>query len=394
MQPLEGVRVLDLSHVLAGPYCTMVLGDMGAEVIKVEQYPEGDLIRQMAPFQSGMSYGFSVINRNKQGIRLDLTTEEGQEVFYRLAKTADVIVENYRPGVTKKLGIDYETIKEKNPDIIYCSISGFGQTGPYKHKAGLDIMAQGMSGIMSMTGESNGRPVKVGVPVHDIGAGITALYHILFAYIYKLKHHEGQYIDVSLVDSALAWTVWEAAAYFGKGEIPVPSGSRHRRIAPYQAYKTQSGFILLGIVNERMWERFCHHVVERPQWQNDPRFATGNDRIENVEELEKEIEAVLTTQPSDVWLKRLEKQGVPCGPILNYEETLHNEQTQHREMVIDYDHPEVGLMKTLGFPAKMSKSPAEFRLPAPMLGQHTDHILEELDYSKAEIERLKHKAIV
>ncbi|WP_240689494.1 CaiB/BaiF CoA-transferase family protein [Ammoniphilus sp. YIM 78166] len=394
MQPLSGVKVLDLSHVLAGPYCTMVLGDMGAEVIKVEQYPDGDLIRATGPFRNGLSYSFTMINRNKQGLRLNLMTEQGREILYRLVETADVFVENFRPGVAKKLGIDYETLKQLNPKLIYCSISGYGQTGPQSQKGGLDIMAQGMSGIMSMTGEKNGRPVKVGIPIHDIGAGITALYHVLFAYIHRMKTGEGQYIDVSLVESGLAWTVWEAAAYFGEGEVPSPNGSRHRRIAPYQGYRTQTGYILIGVVNAKMWERFCRYVVEKEEWIKDPRFATVNDRVTHVDELESAMEEVLLQQPSEYWLERLEVQGIPCGPIYTYDEVLQNEQTIHREMILEYEHPVAGPMKTLGFPAKMSRTPAHFRMPAPSLGQHSELILKQLDYTEEEIEQFKSESII
>lgn len=394
MQPLSKMKVLDLTHVLAGPYCTMVLGDMGAEVIKIEQYPDGDAIRTMAPFQNGLSYGFSMINRNKKGMRLNLKTEKGKEILYRLVEEADVFIENFRPGTAKRMGIDYETLQKYNPNIIYCSLSGYGQTGPLRERGGLDIMAQGFSGVMSMTGEEGGRPVKVGIPIHDIGAGVTALYHILLAYIHKLQTGEGQYIDVSLVDSVLAWTVWEAAAYFGKGEIPMPQGSRHRRIAPYQGFKTKDGYILLGVVNQKMWRNFCEHVVNRPEWFDDPRFASESDRVDNVKELEKCIEEVLQQQPSQYWLEKLEAVGIPCGPIHFYDETLNHEQIKAREMIVSYEHPVAGAMKMLGFPAKMSKTPAKLRYPAPMLGEHTEEILKGLNFTQEEIEELKAQSVI
>jgi formyl-CoA transferase len=394
MQPLAGVRVIDISHVIAGPYCTMLMGDMGADVIKVEQYPNGDMIRETGPFINGVSYSFNMINRNKKGLRINLHTEEGRNILYRLIKTADIFVENFRPGITKKLGIDYETLKEINPELIYCSISGYGQTGPYSKKGGLDIMAQGMSGIMSMTGDHGGRPVKVGIPIHDIGAGLTALYYTLFAHIHKMKTGEGQYIDVSLVDSCLAWTVWEAAAYFGSGEIPKPNGSRHRRMAPYQGYQTKTGYVLIGVVSQKLWERFCKNVLEKEEMINDPRFATVNDRVANVDELEKEIEAVLQFQTSEYWLKKLEAAGIPCGPINTYDEVMNDEQIHHRGMIIEYEDPIAGPMKTLGFPGKMSKTPAQFFSSAPSLGQHNEIILKQLDYSDDEITSFKDQAII
>lgn len=394
MQPVSGLKVIDLTHVLAGPYCTMILGDMGAEVIKIEQYPDGDLVRTTAPFMNGESYGYTILNRNKQGMRLNLSTEKGKEILYRLVKEADVLVENFRPGVSTKLGIDYDTLKELNPKLIYCSISGYGQTGPYRQKGGLDIMAQGMSGIMSMTGENGGRPVKVGIPIHDIGAGITALYHILFAYIHMMKTGEGQYIDISLVDSCLAWTVWEFGAYFGTGEIPIPTGSRHRRITPYQGYRTKTGYILIGAANQRLWERFCIQVVEREEWIKDPHFLKESDRIANVDDLEKIIEEVLVEQPSGYWLEKLEEAGVPCGPIHTYDEVMQNEHILARDMILDYEHPVSGPMKTLGFPGKMSKTPAQFRSPAPTLGQHTESILKQFDFTDEEIREFKEQSII
>lgn len=394
MQPLTGVKVIDISHVLAGPYCSMILGDMGAEVIKVEQYPDGDMTRKTGPFVNDLSYSFTMVNRNKKGMRLNLTTDKGREILYRMVETADIFIENYRPGVSKKLGLDYETLKEINPKLIYCSISGFGQTGPYSPKGGLDIMAQGMSGIMSMTGEKDGRPVKVGIPIHDIGAGITALYHILFAYIHLMKTGEGQYIDISLVDSCLAWTVWEAAAYFGMGEVPEPNGSRHRMLAPYQSFRTKTGFILIGAPNQKLWERFCRQVVEKEEWLADPRFLTEKDRIHHVDELEKEIESVLMEQDSEIWLEKLEGAGIPCGPIHTYDEVMNNEQIIHREMIVEYEHPRMGPLKMLGFPAKMSKTPAQLRFPAPMLGEHSENILQELNFSEEEIMQLKQQSII
>lgn len=394
MQPLEGVKVIDVSHVLAGPYASMILADMGAEVIKIEQYPDGDLIRETGPFQNGVSYSFSMINRNKKGMRVNLHTDEGRQILYRLIETADVFLENFRPGITEKLGIDYKTLKEINPNLIYCSISGYGQTGPHKHKGGLDIMAQGMSGIMSMTGEPNGRPVKVGIPIHDIGAGLTALYHILFAYIHKMKTGEGQYIDISLVESALVWTVWEAAAYFGTGEIPVPSGSRHRRIAPYQGYRTNDGYVLVGVVNQKLWRKFCSQVLEKEELFNDPRFATVTDRLNNVEELEEEIEKVFAQNTTEHWVKKLEEAGVPSGPIYRYDQVLNHEQILHRDMVIEYEDPVAGPMKMLGFPGKMTKSQAQFRNPAPSLGQHNEEILKEIGFSQQEIKQFREKSII
>lgn len=387
-QALKGMKVLDLSQVLAGPYCTMVLADMGADVIKVEKYPNGDDTRNMGPYINEESYMYMMVNRNKRGICLNLKTDQGLEVLYKLIKDADVFIENYRPGVTKKLGIDYDTLKDINPALIYCSISGYGQTGPYKDKGGYDIMAQGLSGLIDMTGEKGGKPVKVGIAIHDIAAAQTAIQSILSAYIYRLKKGVGQYIDVSLVDSGLAWTVWEAAAYFGKGEVPQRNGTAHRVSAPYQGYKTQDGFILIGAGNQKLWEKFCLHVVNKTEWLTDERFLTNSIRAKNASQLEIEIEKVLSEHPSSYWLDLLDSEGIPSGPIYSYDQSLNDEHILAREMILDYEHPVAGAMKTLGFPAKFSKTPGQFRNAAPLLGQHNKEILAELGYTNDEVQTL------
>lgn len=377
-QALEGMRVIDLSQVLAGPYCTMVLGDMGADVIKIEKHPNGDDTRSMGPFIDDESYMYMMVNRNKRGMQLNLKEEQDRNVLYKLVETADVFVENYRPGITKKLGIDYDTLKQINQNIIYCSISGYGQTGPYKHKGGFDIMAQGLSGLMDMTGEKGGKPVKIGIAIHDIAAAQTAIQSILSAYIHRLKDGKGQHIDVSLVDSGLAWTVWEAAAYLGKGEVATRNGTAHRVSAPYQGYETKDGYILVGAGNQNLWEKFCRHVVNQPDWMEDQRFLTNSLRAKNREALELKIEQVFTQACSDYWLELLEKHGIPSGPILSYDEALANKHIQSREMVLEYEHPIGGKMQTLGFPAKFSGTPSKLTRPAPLLGEHNEEILEEL----------------
>ncbi|GAB7386445.1 CoA transferase [Bacillaceae bacterium] len=395
MLALEGMRVLDLTQVMAGPYCTMVLGDLGADVIKIERLPDGDDTRRMGPFVNEESACFIMINRNKKSVTLNLKTEKGRQIFLDLAKKADVIVENYRPGVVKKLGIDYETVKELNPGVIYCSISGYGQSGPYSHKGGFDIMAQGLTGLMSMTGEPNGRPVKVGIAMNDIAAGVTALYSILAAYVHKLRTGKGQYIDVSLVESGLAWSVWESAGYFGAGIVPKATGSRHRVSAPYQAFRTKDGYVLVGGANQRTWEKFCRDVVEKPEWIEDPRFLTPNDRIENVDELEKCIEEILVQKETKYWLDKLDAAGVPGGPIYTYDQTLNDPHILARGMVQEFEHPRAGRMQTLGIPAKMSETPGRIRRPAPLLGEHTEEVLRrELNLPDAEIAKLRAENVI
>jgi crotonobetainyl-CoA:carnitine CoA-transferase CaiB-like acyl-CoA transferase len=394
MKALQGMKVVDLTQVLAGPYCTMVLADMGAAVVKIEKYPNGDDSRQMGPFINGESYCYMMANRNKKGIRLNLKTEKGKEIISKLIESADVLTENFRPGVTEKLGIDYKTVKEINPGLIYCSISGYGQTGPYSHKGGFDIMAQGMSGVMSMTGDKGGAPAKVGIAMHDIAAGITAVNSILTAYIYKMKTGLGQYLDVSLVESGLAWTVWEAAEYFGTGGVPKPNGSRHRVAAPYQGFRTKDGYVLVGGANQRSWEKFCQHVVEKPEWMEDPRFLTNQDRQRNVDELEKCIEEELAHQTTQYWVDMMEQAGVPGGPILSYDQTLNHEHILARKMIEEVEHPVAGKIKVLGIPSKFSETPGEVRTASPILGQHTEEVLQELQFSAEKIQALKKEKII
>ena len=393
-QALRNMKVVDLSQVLAGPYCSMVLGDLGADVIKVEKYPNGDDTRTMGPYVEQESYSFMMANRNKRGIRLNIKEEAGKKILLDLVRTADVFIENFRPGTVKKLGIDYETLREINPGLIYCSISGYGQTGPYRHKGGYDIMAQGLSGLMSMTGEKGGRPVKNGIAIHDVAAGVTAIYSILAAYIHKLQTGEGQYIDISLVDAGLAWTVWESAAYFGAGEVSTANGSAHRVTAPYQGFATRNGHILVGAGNQKLWEAFCREVIEREELIDDPRFLTNTDRKNNLEELEQVIQEILLQQDSDYWLSRLDAAGVPSSPINRYDEALHDPQIRSRDMVVEYEHPAAGKIKSLGIPAKMSRTPGTISRPAPLLGQHTVEVLKELAYTEEEIQRLAESKII
>lgn len=386
--PLTGVKVVDLTRVLSGPYATMVLADLGADVIKIERFPEGDDARRLGPHEAGESYCFAMANRNKRSVAIDLKSDEGRRIAVELISSADVVIENFRPGVTERLGLDYEAMKDVNPGLIYCSITGFGQTGPYRSRPGYDIIAQGLSGLLRMTGHPDGRPAKVGIAVNDIAAGATAVQSILAAYIHRERSGEGQYLDVSLVDSALAWTIWESAAYFGSGEVPQPTGTRHRRSAPYQAYRTSDGYVTVGGNTDRLWERFCEDVAERPEWMTDPRFAGAADRLEHVEELQEEIEAVTSTQPTAHWVARLEDAGVPGGPVYTYDETLADEHVLARGMVQEHDHPKLGRTKILGPAHKLSATPPAIRSPAPLLGQHTVEVLAELGFDAATVQEL------
>jgi crotonobetainyl-CoA:carnitine CoA-transferase CaiB-like acyl-CoA transferase len=386
--PLEGVKVLDLTNVQAGPYCTMVLGDLGAEVVKIEDFPEGDASRRFDPKINDESYCFAVLNRNKKSLALDIKAPRGKEVLMKLAAVADIVTENFRPGVVAKLGIDYEAMRRVNPALIYASMSGFGQTGPYGRKGGFDIIAQGMSGIMTMTGEPNGRPAKVGIAMNDIASGVTCLYGILGAYIARLRAGKGQYLETSLLEAGLAWTPWEFGAWFGAGEIPTAMGSRHRRAAPYQAYRTQDGYATVGASNEKLWNNFCTMVCDKPEWLTDPRFATAPARLANVDALEREIEAVFMTRPTAHWLSKLDAAQVPAGPVNRYDQTLADPQIAAREMVVDIEHPKIGPMKTIGLPLKSTGELTQIRRPAPWLGQHSEEVLRSLGYGAREIEAL------
>jgi crotonobetainyl-CoA:carnitine CoA-transferase CaiB-like acyl-CoA transferase len=386
--PLQGVNVLDLTNIMAGPYCSMVLGDMGAEVIKIENFPEGDASRRFDPKINDESYCFAVLNRNKKSLALNMKDPRGKEIFNKLAARADIITENFRPGVVRKLGIDYDSVRQFNPGVIYASMSGFGQTGPYGKKGGFDIIAQGMSGIMMMTGYPGGRPAKVGIAMNDIASGVTALYGILGAYIGKLRTGTGQYLETSLLEAGLAWTPWEFGAYFGSGELPTATGTRHRRAAPYQAYKTSDGYVTVGANNNKLWNNFCTMVCVKPGWLTDPRFATTSARLKNVDALEQEIEAVLTTQTTAHWVEKLDAAEVPGGPVFSYEQVMHDAHIEARAMVVEMEHPIIGRMKTIGLPIKSTGELTAIRKPAPWLGQQSAEVLRALGYADVDIDAL------
>lgn len=392
--PLEGLRVLDMSQIMAGPYCSMVLADMGADVTKVEKINGGDDSRQMGPYVENESTCFMQINRNKRSVALNLKDEAAREIFYDLARESDVIVENFRPGVTQSLQVDYDTIRAINPGIIYCSISGYGQTGPYRSKGGFDLVAQGMTGLMSMTGEPGRRPLKTGIAVYDIGAGMTAVYSILAAYIHHQKTGEGQQLDIAIAECGLPWYTWEAAAYFGAGTEPQPTGWRHRVSAPYQALKTRDGYLMLGCANQRTWVRFCHDVIEQPAWVDDPRFLTNSDRGANVETLEQLIEDLFAAQNTAHWLERCDTAGVPAGPINTFAQTLADPHYVERGMVQEFEHPVAGTTKTLGFASKFSATPQSIRRPSPLLGEHTEEVLGTLGLDDARIADLRARGAV
>ena len=384
--------VLDATQVMAGPYCAMLLADMGARVIKVEP-PAGDSTRSMAGARGTDSAAFNAVNRGKQGIVLDLNHEQGRAVFTRLARTADILVENYRPGVMKKFGLDYGSLRAENARLIYASISGHGQTGPWSSKGGFDLIAQGLSGLMSVTGTADGEPVKVGVPITDLGASLFATIGILGALHRRAATGAGQHIDTSLVDAGIALSVWEAAVYFTTGEVPAPLGTAHRLSAPYQAFRCADGYMTVGAANDRNFIKVAR-VLGHPEWLTDERFAGNTQRIAHREELARLIEAETMKQPVAFWLGEFEQAGIPCGPILDYEHALATPQAVAREMTVDVNHPTLGPLRTLGTPIKMSETPLDPKRRAPMLGEHTDDVLIAAGYSSDEIAQLRRAGAV
>ena len=392
---LEGVRVLDLTRAMAGPFCTMILADMGADVVKIEPPREGEMTRRMgfAAAKGDDSAAFLAINRNKRSATLDLKSEQGQDLFHRLATEADVIVENFRPGVTSRLAMDYDTIRDINPRLIYASISGFGQTGPHSRRAGFDLIAQGMAGVMSVTGEPGGDPVKSGVPLSDLSAGMYCALGILNAYIARQTTGEGQYVETSLFEAALSFGVWETAELWATGRVPQPMGSAHRLTAPYQALRTKDGYVTVGGNNPGLWVRLCE-AIERPELIDDERFIDNDARMRNRVELQTELEETLAREPTDTWVRRFEEAGFPAGPIYDYEQVFEDPHTIERRMLEEYEHPEAGTVKVLGIPVKLSGTPGSIRLPAPLIGEHTSEVFQEIGIEEDRLQELRRQDVV
>ncbi len=391
--PLSKVKVIDATSAISGPYCSMLLGDMGAEVIKVEEPGDGDLLRKSGPFIGGESTYFLYGNRNKRGMTLNLRAEAGRDILFKLIKGADVFVENYRPRVKSKLKIDYGAMREINPRLIYCSISGFGQTGPWAETPGFDQIAQGMSGLMSVTGFPETGPTRVGVAIGDSVCALFAVYGILGALLERERSGQGQFIETSLLEGLIAVLGFQAAKYFGTGEAPLPQGNDHAALAPYGTYKTRDGYINIAAGTTKMWEELCRQLGLQ-DLLHDPRFLTMRDRVEHKDDLRANLESKLVSRKTADWMDVLSKAGIACGPIYTLDQVFHDPQVLHQQMLLSAEHPTSGKIKMIGFPVKMSRTPCALSLPPPSLGKHTMEILKELNFSEEEIRALRETGII
>ncbi|MFQ5565435.1 MAG: CaiB/BaiF CoA transferase family protein [Paracoccaceae bacterium] len=383
--PLDGMTVIELAHVMAGPVCGLMLADMGADVIKVEKPTGDDTRRAVPPEIAGESASYMMVNRNKRGIVLNLKDPRAVAILKRMLATADVVLENYRKGTMERLGLGYDDLRRDNPGLIYAEISGFGRTGPYAERGGFDLIAQGMSGLMAITGEGPGRPpVKVGAPVSDITAGILMAMGISAAYAHRLRTGEGQRIDTSLFEAAIIHTYWQSAIALATGVSPGPMGSAHPLNAPYQAFQTADGWINIGAANQTNWERLVE-LIGAPELNDDPRFSANTGRMANLAALTETLGAIVRRRTTGEWLKLLEDGGLPAGPVLSIGEMHADPQTRARDMVVATAHPVAGQVETLGLPVKFGATPGGVRGPAPTLGQHTREVLAEYGYGAAEI---------
>jgi crotonobetainyl-CoA:carnitine CoA-transferase CaiB-like acyl-CoA transferase len=391
---LEGIKVLDLSSYLAGPYCSMTLADLGADVIKVEQPGTGDGSRQYGPpFIQDESAYFLSVNRNKRSITLNLKSDKGKEILHQLASRSDVFLENYRPGITERLGIGYPALSKINPRLVYCSISGYGQDGPYRVKPSYDIIGLAMGGLMGITGEKDRPPVKIGVAIADICAGMFATIGILAALTAREKTGRGQMIDTSILDGQVAWLSHQAGNFFATNRNPERLGSAHPTIAPYQAFKAADSYFVVAAGNDSLWKTLCE-ALGLSELASNPAFATNPDRVRNRDELARTLERFFASKPAKEWVEIIDKAGVPCGPIYALSEVFKDPQVLHRKMVETVQHPKAGAIKVVGVPIKMSDTPGSIRTAPPMLGEHTKEILEALGYKEAEINEMSRQNVI
>ncbi|HKW79920.1 MAG TPA: CoA transferase [Casimicrobiaceae bacterium] len=388
MGPLAGLKVIELAHIMSGPTAGMLLADMGADVIKVEKVPGGDDTRRFTPPEvHGESSAFMMMNRNKRGIALDLKQPAAKAALRRMIGRSDVVIENFRVGTMDRLGLGYETLRESNPRLIYCALSGYGLTGPDAAKGGFDLVAQGLSGLMRITGEPGGPPTKVGSPVTDINAGILGALGIVSAYVHLLRTGEGQLVDTSLLEAGVMQTFWQSAIFLGSGVEIGPLGSAHPMTAPYQAFETADGWITVGASNQANYVRLTQ-VLEAPELLDDPRFRDNKLRMANLDALVGELTRRFRSRSSAAWLAALDAAGVPAGPVLTIERMLAQPQLEARDMVVELGHPRAGSTQAIGCPIKFSKTPSRVDRPAPMFGQHTREVLAEFGFADGEIHDL------
>ena len=392
--PLKGIRVLDLTRILAGPYATMILRDLGAEVIKIEQPGVGDEARDFGPFKNDFSLYFMSVNRGKKSITLNLKSQRGKELFLELVKGSDILVENFRPGTMEKLGLDYESLKEHHPSLLYAACSGFGQTGPYAMRGAYDMIIQGMGGIISITGEPDRPPVRVGTSIGDITSALFTAIGILSALRHRDQTGEGQLIDVGMLDCQVAILENAMVRYFSTGDIPRPLGRRHPAITPFEVFESADGYVVIAIGNNELWRKFCEHV-DRPELIDDERFNTNALRTENHESLFPILAEIMRRRTTEAWVNALEAIGVPCGPVNTVDKVANDPQVLARDMIAEVEHDTTGTVQVPGIPIKLSETPGQIDAPAPNLGEHTSEVLTGLlGLGVEEVNQLKQDGIV
>jgi crotonobetainyl-CoA:carnitine CoA-transferase CaiB-like acyl-CoA transferase len=390
---LENIKVVDLTRTLAGPFCTMMLGDMGADVIKIEEPERGDETRSWTPFWNGESTQFVSFNRNKRSLTVNLKDKDGIDLVLALTRKADVIIESFRTGALERMGLGYEAVKEVKPDIIYCSISGYGRTGPMAEKPGYDLLIQAYSGLMSLTGEPDGMPLRVGFSLVDLFTGMMAYGSIVTALYHREQTGQGQQIEAALLDGQVAAMSYHATAYFATGVAPHRMGSGHPSLVPYQSFPASDGFFILGVANEGLWRRFCQ-AIERPDLMEDPRFSTNDDRVAHRTECVDALSQIFRTRTVAEWVEVISAAGVPCGPINRVSDVVNDPQVLARNMIADIPHPNVPDLKVPNSPLKLAETPAAIRRSPPLLGQHNEEVLAELGYTLEQVADLRKKGVI
>ncbi len=393
-RPLTGVRVLDLTRVLAGPFCSQILGDMGAEVIKIEEPGKGDDTRRWPPFVGGEATYFMAVNRNKRSVTLNLKAPQGLAILKRLTGRSDVLIENFRPGTMERLGLGYRALARRHPRLVYCSISGFGESGPEAHRAGYDLIVQGESGVMDLTGFPDGPPVKVGNSIADLVAGMSAAHGITLALLARARTRRGQKVEIAMLDVMASLLTYQAGIYFGTGQRPTRKGNQHPSIVPYEVFRAADAYLTLGVANNSLWKQCCA-ALERPELADDPRFSTEARRVDNRAALVPLLNEILASRSADEWLKRLEAAGVPAGRIKTVAEVCESEHLKARGMVVRLPHPGAGHVTVMGVPIRLGATPGAVTAPPPLLGEHTDLVLRRvLGMKPGEIVRLRRAGVL